>query len=228
MNHPYQFTDIQTHPHPDLLSITAKHSLHHYRRPIQPQTEALFHQLLPQLQSNTVILDSGCGTGLSTTYLAKQFPEALIVGVDKSPHRLRKHPIFRQQALSKNWIQQDNLVLLEADIVAIWQLMARHQLRLCAHYLFYPNPWPKAKHLKRRFYAHPIFPEMMQLSQKLICRSNWLLYLQEWQIVLEQYYLMETRLQPILYTADGITRFEQKYVATGCPIFELTTAIKRP
>ena len=32
------------------------------------------------------------------------------------------------------------------------------------HYLLYPNPWPKAKHLQRRVHGHGSFPLLLQLG----------------------------------------------------------------
>jgi hypothetical protein len=41
-----------------------------------------------------VILDSGCGRGMSTIMLAKMFPEYPVIGIDRSKARLVKSPYF--------------------------------------------------------------------------------------------------------------------------------------
>ena len=40
------------------------------------------------LSDPAVLVDAGCSTGLSTRWLAEQFPEAQITGLDLSPYFL--------------------------------------------------------------------------------------------------------------------------------------------
>lgn len=58
------------------------------------------------------------------------------------------------------------------------------RLVVLKHYLLYPNPYPKPMRLKQRWYAHPAFPLLFQLTpkevqSKTVVRSNWELYLNE-------------------------------------------------
>lgn len=48
------------------------------------------------------ILDVGCGNGIATCYLAKQFPKARFVGIDKSPAAIRCATELAQKAKVKN------------------------------------------------------------------------------------------------------------------------------
>ena len=59
-----------------------------------PHNVAAFNTLLAELATRPrpLILDSFCGTGHSTATLARHYPGHLVVGIDKSRHRLGRHP----------------------------------------------------------------------------------------------------------------------------------------
>ena len=56
---------------------------------------------------------------------------------------------------------------------------------MAKHYILYPNPWPKAKHVQRRWHGSAVFPQIIAVGQEIILRSNWLLYLEEFQLAAE-------------------------------------------
>ena len=57
-----------------------------------------------------------------------------------------------------------NAVLIRADLVDFWRLLADNGVRLARHYNLYPNPWPKIGHLARRWHGHPVFPALLELG----------------------------------------------------------------
>jgi hypothetical protein len=97
--------------------------------------------------------------------------------------------------------------------------------RLKAHYLPYPNPWPKARHYKRRWPAHPAFPWLLGLGGDLEVRSNWRLYLEEWQVVLEDLGVGSTLTTVPPDTASPLSPFEAKYLASGHGCYALRAAL---
>ena len=121
-----------------------------------------------------MVLDSFCGTGESTKILSKTYSEYLVVGIDKSSHRLGKH---EKKELT-------NYLLLHDNCESIWEYLVERGIKVDFHYIFYPNPWPKAKHLKRRIYGHPSFSSLLQLGGILEVRSNWDCYIEEFGISL--------------------------------------------
>ena len=121
-----------------------------------------------------MVLDSGCGTGESTVLLARRYPDCLVVGVDKSAARLDKAPQLPANAR-----------LLRADLADIWRLMDDAGWKLAQHYLLYPNPWPKPAQLKRRWHGHPVFPDLLVLGGRLVLRSNFEVYVDEFARALE-------------------------------------------
>ena len=99
--------------------------------------------------SKEVILDSGCGVGLSSIKLALAYPNTPVIGIDKSTHRLSKNKYTQQEDDCPS-----NLLLLRAELVDFWLLAATtNDWHVSRHYILYPNPYPKSKHLQRRWHG---------------------------------------------------------------------------
>ncbi len=159
-----------------------------------------------------LILDSGCGTGHASKLLATANPDKLIIGVDKSSHRLAKG------GLDCNFELLENCLLLKMNLVDFWRLAVEHDWKLEKHYLLYPNPWPKAKHLRRRWYAHPVFPQLLKLGGELELRCNWKLYAEEFQAAMN-FITPGSCILTEYSERTGISLFEQKYLRQGHQLY---------
>ena len=161
----------QASPHPDLERIVRHHLAHPWRKPCPRHTQNAFEQLQSRYLDNPrpLILDSYCGTGMSTAMLAAQHPEALVVGIDQSAYRLAKHQV----------LGQPNYLLLQAEAESFWRCLVEADISLTAHWMLYPNPWPKASQLRRRVHGHGAFPLLAKLGGQLEMRSNWQVYATE-------------------------------------------------
>ena len=216
-----------------------------------------------------VILDSGCGQGLSTLRLARQSPHLPVIGIDRSFDRLSRnvlardrdviedmdddedevedtdsidsrarntHSTAREQSLPfvRSYPSHPNLLFVRAEISDFWQLSAANSSwSVHEHHLLYPNPYPKAKHLHRRFHGHPNFPLLLCLGGKLRLRSNWKVYCDEMEESIKA--VVTPRLFPqhverletcvtkrlvLDATVPDMTHFERKYRAVGLDLFE--------
>ncbi len=200
----------QTDIHPDLESCIARYQQHPYRKPATDTSLRVFEQIqsLVSADQRPLILDSGCGTGQSSIALARRFPDHLVIGADKSAHRLR------QQLQQQETLSTGNLILARIDLIDLWRLAAQQEWRLARHYLFYPNPWPKKKHLQRRWYAHPVFPYLLALGGLLQLRTNWSTFHQEFALALQLMGYPEVQ-QTQLHNPDPVSPFEKKYKHSG-------------
>ncbi len=81
------------------------------------------------------------------------------------------------------------------------------------HYLLYPNPWPKAKHLQRRVHGHASFAWLSGLGGRVELRSNWQLYVEEFGMAM---HLAGRRGYVSRLMAEfPLTAFERKYRDSG-------------
>lgn len=161
-----------------------------------------------------VILDSFCGTGLSTAMLARRHPGSLVLGVDRSAHRLNKAEST-----------PDNALLLRAHCEAVWRHLVERRQTLAQHYLLYPNPWPKAAQLRHRVHGHPAFALIPKLGGELELRSNWQVYVEEFGIALHLLGI-PSRIAVVAAGAEPSTRFEHKYAASGHMLWQLRARLR--
>ena len=207
----------QTGTHQQLHARVARHAAGTFRKPVTDYNRHAFElsmQIWQEAGRLPLILDAGCGVGLSTHHLAQQFPEHFIIGVDQSADRLARGVTWSAPIPS-------NLLLVRADLVDYWRLLHAAGVRLARHYVLYPNPWPKIGHLARRWHAHAVFPTVVALGGWYECRSNWPIYIEECAAALTQLHGMQAIAEPFVPTAP-ITPFEQKYLASGHPLFRCT------
>ncbi|GAB5367403.1 hypothetical protein AAMO2058_001227000 [Amorphochlora amoebiformis] len=198
-----------------------------------------------------IILDSGCGRGMSTEKLATLNTDIPVIGVDRSFVRLtRGSGGFREASTTPS-----NMLLLRAELADFWRLIASDgRLRVVEHYILYPNPYPKRKQLLRRWHGHPVFPLLLSLdngeykitqpttgfatSPTTIVRSDWQTYLQEFERAWQTAGNAMERLEPrekspwisasakslvtvVQMEEEPLTHFEAKFKAVGRPVYEL-------
>lgn len=202
-------SSAQTGPHRDLEAVVRRHMAHPFRKPVADYNrEALGVALAAHAAWNAqapLILDAGCGVGWSALNLAQAFPDHFVIGVDQSLDRISRGKPMEMPA---------NAVLIRADLVDFWRLLAGEGIRLARHYNLYPNPWPKIGHLARRWQGHAVFPVWKDLGGELECRSNWGIYIEEMAQALGLLSGQAVGAEA-WQTTEPITPFEKKYLASG-------------
>lgn len=201
----------QCGPHQQLGARVCKHAQSTFLKPLSPASRAAFDQAITAWQQagSELILDAGCGVGLSTRRLAHAHPDSFVIGVDQSAERLQRDVRWRGPP-------PGNFITVRADLVDFWRLMLAADIHPTRHYLLYPNPWPKKDQLSRRWHGHPVFPTVIALGGHIECRSNWQIYIEEFALALKQ--LSGVTVSAERFSADPgapLTPFEEKYLASG-------------
>ena len=196
--------------------IVMRHLRTVYRKPIQPHNQIAFEWLQDTLGPDPrLVVDAGCGTGVSTERLAARHDGGWIVGVDKSAARLARGVGYDPDRVG---LKRDRCVWIRTDLIDFWRLSMAAGWRFTHQYLLYPNPWPKPTHLTRRWHGHPVFPTLIALSRELTLRTNWRTYAVEVGHALDAMGRAHTLRA---HVPDGLTPFEAKYAASGHRITEL-------
>jgi len=203
-------SSAQSGPHEQLAALVARHVAHPFRQPIADYNREAFQASIAHWRARgeaPLILDAGCGVGLSTMHLAAQFPDHFVIGVDQSAARSTRNTHW-QGAPPENFLR------VRANLVDYWRLLLDSGIRPARHYLLYPNPWPKIGQLSRRWHGHAVFPCVVALGGILECRSNWRIYVEEFAAALTQ--LTQQAVACETYApAETITPFERKYLDSG-------------
>ena len=205
--------------HEKLVEIVNKHVTHPSQKPIQAHTQQAFDEINAIVQgfSGEIILDSCCGVGQSTRLLAKQNPSALVIGVDKSAHRINRNVDEVEHDDGKGKVE--NYHLVRADLNDFYRLVVAANWQVAKHYILYPNPWPKAKHVQRRWHGSAVFPQIIAVGEEIILRSNWLLYLEEFQLAADVL-SFKGDISTVNVT-QPLTPFEAKFHASGQQCWQL-------
>ena len=206
----------QEGPHRDLAALVGRHLAHPFRKPLLDYNRAAFTVAMAARAgwnpTAPLILDACCGVGWSTLRLAAAHPGHFVIGVDQSLDRLQR---------GKPRPLPANAVLVRADLVDFWRLLAGAGIRLARHCVLYPNPWPKIGHLARRWHGHAVFPAWRELGGVVEVRSNWRTYIDEMALALG---LLGARSVEAgrFTTDDPMTPFEKKYLASGHALWRCT------
>lgn len=199
-------TSRQTEPHPRLAETVLKHRNRPWRKPVADHSLRGFEALVPVVEqwSGSLILDTGCGTGMSTVLLARRYPDSLVLGIDKSEDRLNR----RAAELPAN------ARLVRLDLEDFWILARDSGWRFSLQCFYYPNPWPKPEHRLRRWAFHPVLPLALSCGGLWELRTNWQVYAQEFALALGLLGRATPAVEP-WYPAEPETLFEKKYQESG-------------
>ncbi len=196
--------------HARLAMLVQRHLDHPFRRPVAEHSRRAFDELAERVDGDPRprVLDAGCGTGASTRQLARRHAGALVIGIDKSAHRLDSGRRSAPEVPS-------NALLVRCDLVDFWLLAAQRQWRFAAQYLLYPNPWPKPEHVQRRWPGHPVLPSLLACGGQMELRTNWKTYAEEWGVALALAGIASRLVRCDDPDTPALTPFEAKYRASG-------------
>ena len=177
----------------------------------------------PLLQGKSQFLcEIGFGTGSSTWQIVRQNPSALYLGIE----------VYRNgvAALLQKAEQYalDNLRIIEHDALEVLENMLPCSY-LDGLHIFFPDPWPKRSHQKRRI----INKENLLLFYKNLKPGGYLYFITDWQDYAESVRKMITQQAALWHGPDNNdayslpqdwrpqSKFEAKAHSEGRPCFEL-------
>ena len=192
--------------------MIARHRARPWRRPLAHVALDDLVALERELDElgGDIILDSGCGTGESSLRFARACPGTLVVGIDKSATRLARAP----------HAGAPNLRYVRADLVDVCHFARLRRWRISGHFLLYPNPWPKQRHLLRRWHAHPALGDLIALGGRLELRTNWAVYAEEFAAALALWCALDVTVEAWRPDAPA-SAFERKYLASGHALYRV-------
>lgn len=154
-------------------------------------------------------LEIGFGNGAALIELAEQNPDAFFIGVEV--HRPGVGHILMQ--IHENEI--DNLLVFHGDSHAFFSLIT-NKLFFDGVFVWFPDPWPKKKHHKRRLVNHYFIEQIKQIMKKdayLHLATDWYGYAQCMQSTLQDH--SEFNLLPAQTIAHFLMRPQTKYEQRG-------------
>ena len=166
-----------------------------------------------------VILEIGFGMGDSTAHIAAHMPDKNFIGVEvHTPGVGSLLKLIGEQNLT-------NLRLIQHDAVEVLNHMLA-PATLAGIHIFFPDPWHKARHHKRRLIQAPL----VQLLTSRLMPGGYLHLATDWENYAEQM-LEVLSAEPLLRnTAEGyaprpdyrpLTKFEKRGLRLGHGVWDL-------
>ncbi len=190
--------------------------LPHYGIAYQPapiDLDAAFGRAAP------VILEIGFGMGESTATIAAGRPGENFLGVEVYPAGVGSL-LLRVQAAGL-----ENVRVIQHDAVEVVRDMIAPD-RLAGVHVFFPDPWPKARHHKRRL----IQPAFVSLLASRIAPGGYLHCATDWEHYAQQM-LQTLSAEPLLINTAAafaprpdyrpLTKFEQRGIRLGHEVYDL-------
>jgi len=169
----------------------------------------------PLSLSGDVILEIGSGKGDFICQYAKDHPDKTFVAVEFNRH------VCYYIVLKKEAYKLDNLHIILDDAMNIDQYLTPHSVHTL--YLQFSDPWPKAKHHKRRL----TYPTKLDIYGKLLKKEGQLIFKTDHQkLYIESSFYIQTKFKDIHFEDDAqpltyMTEYERKKRPHGS-IYQIT------
>jgi tRNA (guanine-N7-)-methyltransferase len=163
-----------------------------------------------------IYVEIGCGKGRFITETARLNPDMLFIGIERVPEAL----VIAMEKTAEHG--SDNVFFLSRDAEEIDELFEKGEVS--GIYLNFSDPWPKAKHAKRRLtHVHFLskYKEILGVSGDIWLKTD---NLPLFEFSLEQFELAGFSLGELTRDlhADGIegvmTEYEEKFYSAGIKI----------
>ena len=172
--------------------------------------------------NNKCILDIGFGDGKLLVDTAKKFPEINFIGLEVYDSGIGN--ILKQISEKK----LENIKVSSADAIIFLEKFVESNC-LYGITLFFPDPWPKKKHFKRRI-INKYFVEL--ISEKIIksgfvtIATDWCNYSENIIKVFDKNNNFEKTNDIYLFRNRCLTKFEKRGILRGHRISELSYILK--
>jgi tRNA (guanine-N7-)-methyltransferase len=157
-------------------------------------------------------VDLGCGDGSFLCELAQRYPERNFLGVDKLAGRVAK--------TCRKVFALENVRVLKVEIsYAARYLLPEESVE--TFYLFFPDPWPKRRHHRRRLVTRDFLDS---ISRALVSRGS-LRIATDQRDYFEQIERTVQNHSEFMIVGDvdlPATKFERRFRQQGAPIYRLS------
>lgn len=168
---------------------------------------------------NETIIEIGFGSGIASYKIALDNPDKNYLGIE----------VFKTgvvKLLDKiDQTKIENIRIIEDDALEVLNTMIADN-SVKAFHIFFPDPWPKKRHHKRRLMQN----DKLELFTKKLISSGYIYFVSDWAEYAESALAELKKIKDLKNCYDGFaekqiwrpqTNFERKALEAGREIFEL-------
>ncbi len=168
---------------------------------------------------NPVELEIGIGKGYFIMNAGVKYPDRNFIGIEIR----RKYLMNARERVEKRPIS--NVRFVNGEAFSFMETFLKPESLSVIH-LYFPDPWPKKRHHKRRLFS----PDFLTLVKKTLIPGGQILIATDhkdyWEWICEildnQDFLVKCdRLPEPVDGSDGLTNYEIKYTREGRPIYRV-------
>ncbi|MFA5467962.1 MAG: tRNA (guanosine(46)-N7)-methyltransferase TrmB [Sphaerochaetaceae bacterium] len=169
--------------------------------------------------SNRVVLEIGFGMGDATLKIAQTMAQTNFLALEVYLNGFAK-------LLAKiGSLNLTNIKLIRFDAVEVLENMVSNH-SLAGFHIFFPDPWPKKRHHKRRLMQ----PEFIELLCSKLAVGGYIYFITDWQEYADEVLALFAQNERLVNPYKGyaprqswraVTGFERKGVAQGHCIYEI-------
>lgn len=198
-----------------LEELLPRFALNYEEKLINPET--IFGRKAP------LVLEIGCGMGETTAAIAQAHPEVDFIGCE----------VFSAGvgalAIRLDEMQLTNVRIIQHDAVEVVKNMLAEEM-LDGIHIYFPDPWRKARHHKRRLVAQPFIHELvkhLRVGGYIHCATDWENYSEQMFEVLSQEPLLKNMhdgFSPVManpITERPMTKFHARGERLGHGVWDL-------
>jgi tRNA (guanine-N7-)-methyltransferase len=167
-------------------------------------------------------VEIGFGKGRYLLRRCQEDPESRFLGVEVASEYWKMLVDRARRRKLRNWIA------LRGDALALISSVLPHGFAAAVH-VYFPDPWPKSRHHKRRLFD----PETVDLVLSLLRPGGRLLFATDFleygavvQEILESYPGLDVMRRDRVWDEGPRTNYEAKYIVEGRPILRLEATLK--
>lgn len=184
------------------LSLTQKESLKQLLAKYEmPKTPWNFSELF---DSKPVVIEIGSGDGLTALAFAKAHPESILIAIDVHT------PGIAQLIYEAEKNNLNNIRVVLGDALEILKNNVLDQ-SLVGFHIFFPDPWPKKRHHKRRLLNKKnleLLKSKLKINSKILIATDWA----EYAAAIQEELGAQPHPRPIW---RPISKFEKKAINEG-------------
>ncbi len=161
-----------------------------------------------------VEIEIGCGKGRFLINSAMAFPDINYIGIERALRyfRIMKERVVRRELANVRLLREDAVYFVERFIP---------DGAVSAYHVYFPDPWPKKRHRKRRLFNPRFLEEIVRTLAKggtLDFATDYVEYYEEILALLEasdRLAGLEEIPERVRELGSDLTNFETKYTAEG-------------